>query len=74
MNKKYLQRIQPKPRQYYEILLFKQGELVEKVDTPKYATFKGEFERIEKIANSSPLYEMVANLKDSDHQFEKRIY
>lgn len=62
------------PKQYYELILFKQGEIEERIETDRFSTYKGEFERLEAVTKSSPLYELVVNLKDSDRVFEKRIY
>ena len=62
------------PLQYYELILFYQGGVVEKLETTKFATYKGEFERMDAVAKSNPLYELVVNMKDFNHEFEKRIY
>ena len=62
------------PKQYYELILFKQGDLVERIETDKFSTYKGEFERMKAIADASPLYELMVNIKDSERVFEKRIY
>lgn len=66
--------IRKMPKQYYELILFKQGDVVERIETDRFSTYKGEFERLEAVAKSSPLYELVVNMEDSDRVFEKRIY
>ena len=62
------------PKQYYELILTKQGDLVEKIKTDKLTTYKGEFERMSAVAASSPLYRLTVNLYDEHNQFEKEVY
>lgn len=60
-------------KQFYELILFKQGEMIERVKTDKFATYKGEYERLASVAAASPLYELIVNLYDQNNEFEKRI-
>ena len=60
-------------KQFYEIILLRNGGQVERIKTPNYITFKGEYERMESVANSNSAYDLIANLYDADNQFEKRI-
>ena len=60
-------------KQYYEVILLLNGGVVERIKTDNFATFKGEYERLEAVANSKAAYELLGNLYDADNKFEKRI-
>ena len=64
---------QNKNNQIYELILCKQGEQVETRVTSDFATFRGEYERMNAVANASPLYQLYVNLKDQYGQFEKVV-
>lgn len=59
--------------QIYELILCKQGEQIETRVTSDFATFRGEYERMNAVANASPLYQLYVNLKDQYGQFEKAV-
>ena len=61
-------------KQFYELLLFKSGEFIEKVKTDNFSKYKGEFERLEAVTKADRTYELIVNLYDSNNEFEKRIY
>lgn len=76
MNNKQFNLMKQKSsaKEYYELILYYQGSVVYKRKTSNYTSYKGEFERLQKMTKENSSYELVANLYDFENNFEKRMY
>lgn len=77
-NKKYQElqnrkHIEERKKEYYELMLYHNGSLVEHVVASKFNQYKGEFERLNAFCERSSSYKLKVNLYNYQHQFEKEI-
>ena len=78
-NKKYIALQNAKARkekevEYYELLLYYKNSLEEKKVVNNFASYRGEFDRMNKYCKENSSYRLEVNLYDYNKNFEKRIY
>ena len=70
MNKKH---IEERKKEFYELILYHNGSVIERRTVSQFNQYKGEYERLNALCERSSSYTLRVNLYNYQHQFEKEI-